>query len=253
AIAKLGDDLATAERDAAALIDDLEKDIATAGALPDADGRVAGVVAATRQRVESARPLLTGTAKRPLQALDSLEKANAEIDAALAAVRDAQEKKQRAAAQLQQLLSHAQAQVSAAEDYITSRRGAVGATARTRLAEAGASIVQARQLAAADPVQAVAIAQRANELAAQAIQLAQNDAGAFGGGGSFGGGGGGGDLMGAVLGGIVINSMLGGGGGSSRTRRSGGMPSLRTGGGRGGMSSGSFGGGGTRSRRGGGR
>jgi len=254
AIAKLGDDLATAERDAAALIDDLEKDIATAGALPDADGRVAGVVAATRQRVESARPLLTGTAKRPLQALDSLEKANAEIDAALAAVRDAQEKKQRAAAQLQQLLSHAQAQVSAAEDYITSRRGAVGATARTRLAEAGASIVQARQLAAADPVQAVAIAQRANELAAQAIQLAQNDVGAFGGGGSFGGGGGGGDLMGAVLGGIVINSMLGGGGGSSRTRRGGGgMPSLRTGGGRGGMSSGSFGGGGTRSRRGGGR
>ncbi|RZI82261.1 MAG: TPM domain-containing protein, partial [Microbacterium sp.] len=146
-----------------------------------------------------------------------------------------------------------QAQVSAAEDYITSRRGAVGATARTRLAEAGASIVQARQLAATDPVQAVAVAQRANELAGQAIQLAQNDVGSFsGGGGAFGGGGGGGDMMGAVLGGILINSMLGGGGGGSRGR-GGSMPSIRTGGRGGGMSSGSFGGGGTRSRRGGGR
>lgn len=252
AVGKLGDDLATADRDAAALIAELEKDLATAGALPDGDGRLAGVVAATRQQVDSARPLLAGSARRPLHALDALEKADAEIDAALAHVRDEQEKQQRAAQQLQQLLTHAQAQVSAAEDYITSRRGAVGATARTRLAEAGASIVQARQLSATDPVQAVAVAQRANDLAAQAIQLAQNDVGSFGGGGSMGGGGGGGDMMGAVLGGILINSMLGGGGGGSRGR-GGSMPSIRTGGRGGGMSSGSFGGGGTRSRRGGGR
>ncbi|RZI95934.1 MAG: TPM domain-containing protein, partial [Microbacterium sp.] len=120
AVAKLGDDLATAERDAAALVAELDTDLAAAAALPDADGRLAGAIAATRQRVEAARPLLTGTARRPLHALDSLEKANAEIDAALAHVRDAQEKQQRAAQQLQQLLTHAQAQVSAAEDYITS-------------------------------------------------------------------------------------------------------------------------------------
>lgn len=256
AVGKLGDDLATAERDAAALMAELEKDLATAAALPDADGRIAGAMAATRHEVDAARPILEGSAKRPLQALDGLEKANAEIDAVLAAVRDEQQKRQRASQQLQQLLTHAQAQVSAAEDFITSRRGAVGATARTRLAEAGSSIVQARQLAATDPVQAVAVAQRANELAAQAIQLAQNDVGAFGmgGGGGFGGigGGGGGDLMGAVLGGILINSMLGGGrgGGGGGFGGGGGMPSLRPGGG---MSSGSFGGGGTRSRRGGGR
>lgn len=251
AVGKLGDDLAAGERDAAALIADLEKDLATAAALPDADGRLAGVTAATRQQVEAARPLLTGSAKRPLQALETLERANTEIDAVLAGIRDEQEKQRRAAQQLDQLLVHAQAQVSAAEDYITSRRGAVGATARTRLAEAGASMVQARQLAASDPSQALSYAQRANDLASQAIQHAQQDVGAFGGGGfGGGGGGGGGDVMGAVLGGILINSMLGGGGGG---RRGGGMPSLRSGGGRGGMSSGSFGGGGTRSRRGGGR
>ncbi len=245
AIDTLGDDLAAGERDAAALIADLEKDIATASGIADADGRIAGVVASTRQQVDSAKPLLTGSAKRPLFALEGLEKANAEIDALLAGVRDAQEKQRRAAQQLDQLLTHAQAQVSAAEDYITSRRGAVGATARTRLAEAGASLVHARQLAATDPAQALAAAQRANDLAGQAIQHAQSDVGAFGGGSS----GGGGDVMGAVLGGILINSMLGGGG-----SRGGGMPARRPSGGLGGgMSSGSFGGGGTRSRRGGGR
>ncbi|WEK13881.1 MAG: TPM domain-containing protein [Candidatus Microbacterium phytovorans] len=250
AIGVLADDLAEGERDAAALMAELEKDIATASALPDADGRVAGAIAATRQQIDAARPLLAGSAKRPLFALENLERANAEIDAVLADVRDAQEKERRAAQQLSQLLAHAQAQVSAAEDYISSRRGAVGATARTRLAEAGSSLVQARQLAATDPAHALAAAQRANDLAAQALQHAQNDVGAFGGGGFGGGnGGGGGNVMGAVLGGILINSMLGGGGGGRRG--GGGMPSFGSRGG--GMSSGSFGGGGTRSRRGGGR
>lgn len=245
AVDKLGSDLATGEREAASLIAELEKDVATASALPDPDGRIAGVVAGTRHQIETAEPLLSGAAKNPLSALDGLEKADAEIDALLTGIRDAQEKQRRAAQQLDQLLTHAQAQVSAAEDYITSRRGAVGATARTRLAEAGASLVQARQLAASDPAQAVAAAQRANDLAAQAMQHAQNDVGGFG----NQGGGGGGDVMGAVLGGILINSLLGGGGRSG----GGGMPSLRSGGRGGGFSSGSFGGGGTRSRRGGGR
>ena len=266
AIGKLGADLAKAETDAAALIADLEKDIATASALPDTGGRLAPVVAATRQQVDAARALLTGSAQQPLVALQGLDKANREIDAMLAGVRDAQERADRAQRQLGALMTQAQAQVSAAEDFITSRRGAIGAEARTRLAEAGAALVQARQLQQADPAQAVQYAQRANDLAAQAIQYAQNDVGAFGSGagGMFGGSGGsgsGGNVMGAILGGIVINSLLGGGGRSSGGRSSGGggfggggFGGGFGGGSRGGgMSPGSFGGGGTRSRRGGGR
>ncbi|WP_455132426.1 TPM domain-containing protein [Microbacterium aurum] len=263
AIGKLGADLAKAETDAAALIADLEKDIATASALPDTGGRLAPVVAATRQQVDAARALLTGSAQQPLVALQGLDKANQEIDAMLAGVRDAQERADRAQHQLGALMTQAQAQVSAAEDFITSRRGAIGAEARTRLAEAGAALVQARQLQQADPAQAVQYAQRANDLAAQAIQYAQNDVGAFGSGagGMFGGSGGsgsGGNVMGAILGGIVINSLLGGGGGGGRSRGGGGFGGGGFGGGfgggsRGGMSPGSFGGGGTRSRRGGGR
>ena len=262
AIGKLGADLAKAETDAAALIADLEKDIATASALPDTGGRLAPVVAATRQQVDAARALLTGSAQQPLVALQGLDKANREIDAMLAGVRDAQERADRAQRQLGALMTQAQAQVSAAEDFITSRRGAIGAEARTRLAEAGAALVQARQLQQADPAQAVQYAQRANDLAAQAIQYAQNDVGAFGSGagGMFGGSGGsgsGGNVMGAILGGIVINSLLGGGGRSSGGGGfgGGGFGGGGFGGGSrgGGMSPGSFGGGGTRSRRGGGR
>jgi uncharacterized membrane protein YgcG len=261
AIVTLGRDFAAGEQSAAALITELEADIAAASALPDPDGRVAAAIASTRQQVDAARANLAGTARRPLITLQSLEAANAQIDGVVEGVRDAAAKAQRAQQMIGQQVMQAQAQVSAAEDYIVARRGAIGAEARTRLAEAGAALVQAQQLQSANPEQALQHAQRANQLAGQAIQYAQHDVSAFqgGGGGMLGGGGGGnsgGGMMGAVLGGIVINSLLGGGGGSSRGGSSGGLGGMFGGGGgssRGRMSPGSFGGGGTRGRRGGGR
>ena len=263
AIDKLGSDFAAGERSAAALITELEGDIAAASALPDGDGRVAAAIAATRQQVDAAKASLAGAARRPLQTLQGLEAANAQIDGVVAGVRDAEATAQRAQQILGQQVLQAQAQVSAAEDYIVARRGAIGAEARTRLAEAGAALVQAQQLQSASPEQALQHAQRANQLAGQAIRYAQNDVSAFQGPGSsgmLGGGGGnsgGGGMLGAVLGGIVINSLLGGGGGSSRGSSSGGLSGLLGGGGggsgRGRISPGSFGGGGTRGRRGGGR
>ena len=261
AIGKLASDLAEGERGAAALVAELETDIATASALPDPDGRIAAVIAATRQQLATARTHLTGTAKRPLIALQSLEAANTQIDSLVQGVRDAEARAQRARQMVGQLIMQAQAQVSAAEDYVTARRGAVGAQARTRLAEAGASLARAQALQSGDPEQAMQHAQRADQLAGQAIQLAQNDVGAFegGGGGMFGGGGqsGGGGMMGAVLGGIVLNSLLGGGGRSSGGLGGlgGGLGGMLGGGssGGGGFRPGSFGGGGTRGRRGGGR
>ncbi len=253
AIDKLGDDLAAGEQSASALLRELEADIAAASALPDPDGRLAAVIASTRREVETAREHLTGSRRRPLFALQGLEAANEQIDALVQGVRDAAAQAERARQMVGQLIMQAQAQVSTAEDYITSRRGAIGAEARTRLAEAGASLVQAQQLQQTAPEQATQYAQRANQLAAQAIQYAQNDVGAFQ-SGSSGGSGGTGDILGAVLGGIVINNMLGGGSRSSGGS-SGGFGGMLGGGGRssGGRSSGSFGGGGTRSRRGGGR
>ncbi|MFF2488385.1 TPM domain-containing protein [Microbacterium sp. NPDC058062] len=262
AIDKLATDLAEGERNATALVAELESDIAAASALPDTDGRIAGVIASTRQQLDAARAQLSGTAKRPLAALQSLEAANTQIDTLVQGVRDAEAQAQRARQMVGQVMMQAQAQVSAAEDYITARRGAVGAQARTRLAEAGASLARAQALQASDPQQAMQQAQRADQLAGQAIQLAQNDVGAFDGGmgGMFGGGqqsGGqsGGGMLGAVLGGIVLNSVLSGG--RSSGGMGGGLGGMLGGGGpsrsSGGMRPGSFGGGGTRARRGGGR
>ncbi|GAA1946848.1 TPM domain-containing protein [Microbacterium deminutum] len=251
AIDKLGADLAAGETSAAALIAELEQDVAVAASLPDADGRVAATIAATKQQIDAARANLASSAKRPLITLQALEAANQQIDGVVKSVRDAAAQADRARQMLGQVMTQAQAQVSAAEDYITARRGAVGAQARTRLAEAGASLVRAQQLQATDPQQAMQQAQRADQLAGAAIQLAQTDVGSFGGGmgGMFGGGQQGGSssgMLGAVLGGIVINSLLSGGGSS------GGLGGVFGGGG-GGFSPGSFGGGETRARRGGGR
>ena len=260
AIGKLSGDLAAGERNAAALIAELEQDVIAAGALPDPDGRVAATIAATTRQIEAAKANLASSAKRPLVTLQSLESANQQIDALVAGIRDAEAQAQRARQMVGQLIMQAQAQVSTAEDYITARRGAVGAEARTRLAEAGASLVRAQQLQSGDPEQAMQHAQRADQLAGQAIQLAQGDVGSFesgGFGGMLGGGqqGGGGNVLGAVLGGILINSMMGGGGRSSGGSLGGGSLGGMFGGGSsgGGIRPGSFGGGGTRARRGGGR
>nr|BFF10783.1 hypothetical protein GCM10025699_20860 [Microbacterium flavescens] len=260
AIGKLADDLVAGESSASALIAELEQDVVAAGALPDPDGRVAATIAATTRQIEAAKANLASSAKRPLITLQSLENANQQIDALVQGIRDAEAQAQRARQMVGQLIMQAQAQVSTAEDYITARRGAVGAQARTRLAEAGASLVRAQQLQAGDPEQAMQHAQRADQLAGQAIQLAQGDVGSFesgggGLGGMFGGQqGGGGNVLGAVLGGILINSMMGGGGRSSGGDLGGGsLGGMFGGGGGGGIRPGSFGGGGTRGRRGGGR
>ena len=260
AIDKLGTDLGEGVRNAAALVTELESDVAAASALPDSDGRVASVIASTRAQIATAKADLSSTQKTPLATLKGLEAANQQIDSVVEGVRDAAAQAQRAQQMLGQTMMQAQAQVSAAEDYVTARRGAIGAEARTRLAEAGAALVQAQQMQLSDPQQAMQYAQRANSLAGQAIQYAQNDVGSFDGGGMFGGGGrssgGGGNMLGAVLGGIVINSLLSGGGGRGGGGIFGGGGGLGGGGfggGGGGFSPGSFGGGGTRSRRGGGR
>lgn len=275
AIDRLGSDLAQADSSIAASLADLGNDLAAAKALPPGSaGSGAGTVAAAIAAVEAAVAEVQGRAgspeRNPIELLGRLEAANTQIDAALGSVREAQAAAQRTQAMLQQSLLSARSQVSAADDFIVARRGAVGAEARTRLAEASRLLSQAETTAAGDPAAALPIAQRANDLAAQALQSAQNDVNGFGGGsgggygggsdGGFGGGSGGGLFgggsggsgggLGAVLGGILIGQVLGGGGSSGGF--GGGFGGGGSRGGGGGFSPGSFGGGATRGRRGGG-
>lgn len=248
AITTLGDQLSAAAAQIPALIAELDADAAAAAALPDPDGQVA----AAKTQADAARQ--ASAEADPIATLHTLHEADDRLDTLLQGARDAAARVAHARQVLGPGLAQAQAQVSAAEDYITARRGAVGTTARTRLAEAGASLAQAQQLAETDPEQAASLAQRSAQLAGAAIDAAQTDVGAFApqGGGSD---------AGAILGGILIGSLLGGGRGGRRGGFGGGFGGggfgggggSRGGGGSGGGRPASFGGGGTRARRGGGR
>lgn len=270
AVDRVATDLTDATQAIPAVIAELSGDVAQARAFA-ATGTPAAetVAAATQQALDAANAQLSADRPNPVEIMQRLQAANQQIDAVLQGVRDEQQERQRAQQSLDTTLTTAQAQISAAEDFITARRGAVGADARTRLAEAGRLAVQAQAAAGTDPVSALGQAQRASQLATQAIQLAQSDVGVFqgganggpfgdgSGGGISGGIGGGNGAMGAILGGIIINSILGGGNGGGFGTSGGGFGGPRSGG-RGGSaggsrSAGSFGGGGTRSRRGGGR
>jgi uncharacterized membrane protein YgcG len=127
-----------------------------------------------------------------------------------------------------QLEAAASARIQAVESFIATRRGAVGADARTRLAEAMRSLADAEGLRGTDLERALGLARRAVDLADQAARLAEADVAAYqrspygGQGGGFPGGGfpgggvpggrrRGGDLSGVVLGGLVLDSLLRGG------------------------------------------
>lgn len=253
AVDRLAADLEKASTGLQSAVQDTVQDLAEAKALLTAgdehEGDLAGLVAAAEQALASVQHEVAAGRFDPIAAIRRIEEADRSLDQALAGVRDQQQRAQRARASLDQAVLAARSEISATQDFITTRRGAVGGEARTRLAEAQRLLDQAIELSESDPESALARAQQADALAERAGQLARADVGAYatpGGGGMFGGGGGG--LGGAILGGILIDSMLGGG---RRGGFGGGFGGFGGGGGSR-RTPGSFGGSGTRGRRGGG-
>ncbi|MGP7960178.1 TPM domain-containing protein [Sanguibacter sp. A247] len=147
----------------------------------------------------------------PLAALRELTAAEAAIDEALAPLRAADEQIRRSSAMLVQVMGQADAMIRGVDDFISTRRGAVGPTARTRHAEAVRHLQGAHQLREIDPQRALAEAQRALDLARSARDIAQSDVNRDRGPGP--GGGGMNNVGGMILGGIILDSLLRGGGG----------------------------------------
>lgn len=212
--------------------------------LPELDARLDAAVADTRSDIAEARAadagaladavadaervLAAAEGQDPATALAAVEQANATLGRELSAVRDRQAQVARAEAQLDRVTAEARTAVDQARQYLTTRRGAVGASARTRLAEAEAQLTQALALGATDAVAALAAAQQSARLAGSALSLARSDVTAFdrpASSGSWSGY----DDGGAVLGGILDALFSGSGsssgwsgGSSSRRRRSSG-------------------------------
>jgi hypothetical protein len=243
AIGRLATDLDAAAARVAAVRAETEKDLAEARSLVAA-GQRSGLgpqITRAEAALASADEALSGPQPDPLAALRQLEEADIALEQALSVARDAQTQTRRAAAALDQAVLTARSTIAAAADFISTRRGAVGAEARTRLAEAQRHLDVAVDQGRDDPTTALREAHQATALAQSALDLAQDDvstwAGGYGGGpggyGGYGGGypgRGGVDLGSLVLGGILLGGGRGGGFGGG-FRGGGGFGGGRSGGG----------------------
>src|SRR5699024_8757941 len=251
------DDIATARRDLAPLIEEVEDELTMASRLlastdvSDTSSRtLTQVAAAAREAVDEAR---RDGQTDPLGTFSRLIDVDRDLDEALAAAGHEAEAASRARAARRAAITRAAGAVREADDFIGSRSYVIGQAARTRLAAAKSSLATAEGTVgpAAFPA-----AERALNLAREALRLAQSDAsrpqysGGYGGyGGRRGPYGRGGSSTGAMVGGMVagalIQGMLRGGGGGFGSARGFGGGGL---GGGGGFGGGGFGGGGAGGR-----
>lgn len=151
----------------------------------------------------------TGAAD-PLGAFTQLTQADADLDRLLATVAEEREAAERLQRSYEQALFTAQSRVRSVSDYIDTRRGSIGPEARTRYNEAVRQLEAAQIKADTNITEAIAHANGASLLAAQAQQLANDDVQAgqrqyqarYRGGQSD---------MGAMVGGIILGNILSGG------------------------------------------
>lgn len=252
----LAGELAESSRQFAEAAADLQGDLQVVsqliGSAGDADRQ------ALQQAADRVSQLLAqGTQGDPVAALTAAAAANVQIDAAIGTARENTERRHRAESARDEALVPARSEVLAAEQFIETRRGAIGSQARTRLAEAKRQLQLAEQYAEQDPMKSYQAAQQATQYARAAYQLAVNDVSGWGGGsggsgGGYGGGGSNGSFGGAVLGGILGGLLSGGGGGGRGGGGWSGSNGGFTGGWNGGGSIGGGGGLGGGGRRGGG-
>jgi hypothetical protein len=110
------------------------------------------------------------------QAVGQVEQLLASVDTLAANLAEQAEQGRKAAAELDATLQTARSAVTATQDYITTNRGAVGTTARTRISEAQRHLEAVAGLAAAE---GLAEAREAQRLAEQALRSARADVDAF--------------------------------------------------------------------------
>lgn len=183
----------------------------------------------------------TNGAADPLGTFTQLTQADADLDRLLAEVTEERESAERLNRSYEQALFTAESRVRSVSDYIDTRRGSIGPEARTRLNEALRQLEAAQIKEKTDISEAIAHANGAALLAAQAQQLANNDVQAgqrdyqdrYRGGQSD---------MGAMVGGIILGNILSGGRGGG----GGGWTSTSYGGSQGGGGGGGWLGGGGR-------
>lgn len=116
-----------------------------------------------------------GGSADPLGTFARLTKADAELNQTLTTVAQEQANAERLVRSFEQAQFTAQARVHAVSEYIDTRRGSIGPDARTRLAEARRQLEAAHTRKSSNLPEAIAYANGAATLAAQAQSLANAD------------------------------------------------------------------------------
>jgi predicted nucleic acid-binding Zn-ribbon protein len=148
-----------------------------------------------------------GGSADPLGAFSRLTKADADLNRILDTVAQEQANAERLNRSFEQALFTAQARVRGVAEYVDTRRGGIGAEARTRLAEANRHLEAAQAKRSTNLTEAIAHANAASTLAAQAQALANADVQQAQRIYSRRGG----SDAGAMIGGIIIGDLLSGG------------------------------------------
>jgi uncharacterized membrane protein YgcG/chromosome segregation ATPase len=145
-----------------------------------------------------------GGSTDPLGTFAQLAKADADLNRQLATLAKEQADADRLNRSLEKALFTAQARVRGVSEYIDTRRGSIGPDARTRLAEATRHLEAAQDKQSTNPTEAIAHANAASTLAANAQSLANADAVSAQRAYTRRGG----NDTGAMLGGIIIGDLL---------------------------------------------
>lgn len=149
------------------------EEMAEAERLAPVDPAVTSATAAATAAITAAQQASSGS--DPIGAVRVLTQRRAELTAVLAPLRERAEKAEKARARLADLLGHTNAQIGAVSAYIDTHRDAVGAEARTRLADAVRHAQRAQTLASSEPGDALTEANRAAQLVQGAQVQAEQD------------------------------------------------------------------------------
>ncbi len=209
AIDNAGEDIRHAIATLPSLVDDIQAAIARADEQlrKTGSGHTAELTAARDAATGALDYSRTGGGSAdPLGDFARLTRAGADLDRVLTTVAQEQADAERLNRSFEQALFTAQTRVRGVSEYIDTRRGSIGAEARTRLAEARRHVQAAQDKRSTNVAEAIAHANAASTLAAQAQALANADVQqaqrlyARRGGGDAG----------AMIGGIIIGDLLGG-------------------------------------------
>ncbi len=177
--ARVADEIAQAEAD-------LEAAREARRELADAPGG-GTTLAAAETALRQARAAASAVPLDPIAARRAATEAVRLSQAALAEVRQDAEQHARLEAAVEASLVNAQADVEAVTDFIATHRGSVGRRARTRLAEADRALEHAFELRdRGDLRDALETATRAERLAEQALEIADDEWDQWAGGGAVG-------------------------------------------------------------------